>query len=144
MGGCAPIPGASTSGGQASAPAPLPTGEWETRWGAIAEDPVNLATGASVSRKSEGEAAEAAMQECQRQGGSDCKLRIAYHNQCVAFADPTMESRKTGRWTSIAYSARTKDLARAMALKRCEAYGSGHECTVVYSACSMSEFKRYR
>jgi hypothetical protein len=34
--GCAPIPGGS--GAAAGPSAPRPTGKWETRWGAIAED----------------------------------------------------------------------------------------------------------
>lgn len=34
MEGCAPIPG---GGGDSGPAAPVPTGEWEMRWGAIAE-----------------------------------------------------------------------------------------------------------
>jgi hypothetical protein len=138
--GCAPIPGA---GGASQAAAARPTGKWETRWGAIAEDAGNLSTGASVSRKSRKDAINAAVGECVRQGGKDCKLRIAYHNQCVAFADPTMEAKKKGDWTSVAAAAETEAMARSQALSRCEGLRNGQDCDLVYSACSMSEFKSF-
>lgn len=137
-GGCAPIP-AGGSGTTLS----IPTGKWETRWGAIAEDPSNLCTGASVSRKSKKEATQAAIEECRRQGGRDCKLRIAYHNQCVAFADPTEQTKKRGAWNSVAAAAKTEDLARANAMQRCSTFGDGQQCALVYSACSMSEFREF-
>lgn len=137
--GCAPMGGSGT-GGQSS---PRPTGKWETRWGAIAEDSQNLSTGASISRKSKRDAIRAATDECARQGGKDCKLRIAYHNQCVAFADPTMESKKRGVWNSVAFAAQTEPEAKSLALARCNAAQNGQDCTVVYSACSMSEFRSF-
>lgn len=139
-GGCAPI----SAGGTGGAALSVPTGKWETRWGAVVEDSTNLATGASVSRKSKREATAAAMEECKKQGGNNCKLRVAYHNQCVAIADPTPESRR-GRPELQAKStdtaAGTVEIAKERAMGRCEAYG--HQCGIVYSACSMSEFREF-
>lgn len=139
VGGCAPI----ATGDEADAPSPKPTGKWETRWGAIVEDADVLATGVADTRKSKRDATSAATKECERLGGKKCKLRIAYYNQCVAMADPTVESRKRTPGQSTANAEETLELAKSKALQRFEAYGSGQDCTIVYSACSMSEFKKF-
>lgn len=136
-GGCAPIPGATQPSNSA------PAGEWETRWGAIVEDPQNLSTGASVSKRTRREAISAATDECRRVGGNKCQLRIAYYNQCVAIADPAADSRGRVGGESIAYSAVSVQAAKSGALKRCESAGGGQRCTLVYSACSESEFKKF-
>ncbi|MDX3934402.1 DUF4189 domain-containing protein [Stenotrophomonas sp.] len=143
--GCAPIP-QSSAGGKQSAPAVrVPSGEWETRWGAVAEDSGSMTTGVSTSRKSKEEAVSAAVGQCTKMGGKSCKLRIAYFNQCVAIADPKTENvmkRSVGR--SSANSAATEQLAQEDALKRCTEYEGGQTCSIVYSACSLSEFRPYR
>lgn len=69
--GCAPIPGA---GGPGAAGAPVATGQWETRWGALAQDAApaegrNLAIGVAASKVSRREAKSIAIAECQRMGG---------------------------------------------------------------------------
>ncbi len=140
VGGCAPIPG----GGSTSAPSP--TGKWETRWGAVAEDtaPVmaggTLATGVSVSQKSKRAANELALSRCAGMGGQKCKVRLSYHNQCVAMADPVGE-RVPGA-ISTANTGETEQIAKSSALQRCQAVG-GQRCEVFYSACSMSEFRKF-
>lgn len=141
--GCAPIPGGS---GGASTSAPRPTGKWETRWGAVVEDSSTLATGTSVSQKSKRDATSAAMKDCEQAGGRKCKLRVAYYNQCVAIADPTIASRQrmAGDSQSRHVAAETLELATSGAMKDCAAFGTGQECSIVYSACSMSEFKPFR
>lgn len=141
--GCAPI---SSSGAAPSSP--RPTGKWETRWGAIAEGrgssgpDAPTATGVSVSQKSKSLATKIALEECKVGGGLDCKIRLAYHNQCVAIADPTASERSRGATTSSVVGAETLALAEQMAQDRCA--GRGARCEVVYSACSMSEFKPFR
>ncbi len=141
--GCAPIPGAG--GGDGGPSAPVPTGEWETRWGAVVEDAssANLATGPAVSKRSKRDAIAAARLECEKAGGRSCKTRITYYNQCVAIADPTEQSRLRGGTQNAVYAAQDVEGARALALSNCEAAGSGQECTIVYSACSVSEFKKF-
>lgn len=136
-GGCAPIPGAAQSA------QPAPTGTWETRWGAIVEDPNNLSTGASVSQKSKRAAVSAATDECRRIGGNKCKLRLAYYNQCAAIADPTANARGMVSGESVAFTAATIEDAKSGARSRCESAGGGQQCTVIYSACSMSEFRKF-
>lgn len=129
-------------------PRSRPTGKWETRWGALAEDSsansrgVPLSTGVSESRRSKREAEKVAMEQCRLGGGKACRVTATYHNQCIAVADPKPLSQGgTGGKSSI-YSAGTVDQARGLALKGCSvAENSG--CSITYSACSMSEFKAF-
>ena len=144
VGGCAPIPGA----GGGAAPAPVATGKWETRWGAIADDQtanargVPVPTGASQSKTSKREAISAAVKQCEEGGGKKCVATIVYYNQCVALADPDKAHAALGM-KSATHRAPTLNEAESMALGRCREKGGG-ECTIFYSACSMSEFKPFR
>lgn len=145
--GCAPIPGGQ---GAATQTSPAPTGKWETRWGAIAENAgtrapgVPLATGVSESRKSRREAVKVALAECKAVGGENCQVSITYNNQCVALADPTAEQLSRGAGKSFGYSAETVVLAKSLAMKACEGSGGGQSCRIIYSACSMPEFRSFR
>ena len=141
--GCAPIPGSGSSG---SGAATRPTGEWETRWGAVADDakPVatgeKIATGVAASQKSKRAAESMALSRCKQGGGSACKVKLSYYNQCVALADPVGEQ-VLGAITT-ANTAADIDQARAAALTDCESV-KGQKCEVYYSACSMPEFRRF-
>ncbi|MBA0388196.1 DUF4189 domain-containing protein [Stenotrophomonas maltophilia] len=148
VGGCAPIPGGSSSPSTGSS-APVPAGKWETRWGAIAEDkkPATgglMATGVSVSQKSKRAAEAAAIDGCVRRGGTKCEIRLSYHDQCAAIADPSPRSGGRAAGNSIVASAETLDEAQSLALKECASVNDGGACEVAYSACSMSEFRAYR
>jgi hypothetical protein len=143
--GCAPIPG---GGAGANGVSPRPTGKWETRWGAIAEDKspspgAPLATGAAVSQKSKRAASSLAMDECRKQGGNKCEVRLAYYNQCAAIADPGSSSGVIAGGTSIAAHAETLEQAKDLAVRDCKRANGGGDCTVSYSACSMSEFRSF-
>ena len=48
-----------------------------------------MATGVSVSQKSKRAAEAAAIDGCVRRGGSKCEIRLSYHDQCAAIADPS-------------------------------------------------------
>lgn len=141
--GCAPIPG-----GGAVPSSPRPTGEWQTRWGAIAEDSsanqrgVAGATGVSASMKSKRDAQAAAIQQCGQLGGLKCKVVLTYNNQCVAIADPKPRSQGGNGGRSVVYRAQTMDLAQREAMRQCSDDGVG-ECSIFYSACSMSEFRAF-
>ncbi|MBN7830115.1 DUF4189 domain-containing protein [Stenotrophomonas maltophilia] len=143
--GCAPIPGGVDSSSSPTAPAP--SGKWEKRWGAIAEDSsanarrVVSATGVSESRKSKSEAVSVALDQCRLGGGQKCQVLIVYNNQCVALADTPKGATSA---SSIAARAETLELARRNALEQCKAAANGTECSVIYSACSESEFKSFR
>lgn len=143
VGGCAPIPGSDGRSGESAAP--RPTGKWETRWGAIAEDNSpeikgNIPTGAAVSQKSKGAASALALSRCAERGGRKCKVKLTYYNQCVAMADP-VGNRLPGA-INVMSRAETVEMARSNALQRCRGAGA-QQCEVVYSACSMSEFKPF-
>ncbi len=144
-GGCAPIP----AGSSGDTPRSVPTGEWETRWGAIAEESAPrspgtpLATGVSESKKSKREATKVALDECKKVGGQKCTISLTYYNQCVALADPVMEQLRSKGGKSTGYRAETADLAKSLALKECEGLDGGQKCRIIYSACSLSEFKKY-
>lgn len=146
-GGCAPIPG--SGGGSSESSSPVPTGKWEDRWGAIAEESsprapgVPLATGVSESRKTKREANAVALEECKKVGGTKCTVTMTYFNQCVALADPTMDQLIARGGKSIGYRAKTDEDAKALALKECEGLDGGQQCRIIYSACSLSEFKPY-
>lgn len=145
---CGPIPGAEAQGA-APAASPRPTGKWETRWGAIVEDQKPdpnrpLATGYAVSQNSKRAAVRAATNQCKANGGTKCELRIAYYNQCVALADPKpVNGRIPAGLVSSASRAATLDQARAMAMESCQAGSKGLACGISYSACSMSEFRKF-
>jgi len=145
--GCAPIPGAN--GETAQPPPPVPTGKWESRWGAIAVDedvPVGAVTpiGVAVSRKSKQDARGAALDACSQRGGKRCVVRLAYHDQCAVIADLTSAIGSGKRSVSYFASAETTGKAEALGLKECAAANGGAECEIVYSACSVSDFKPYR
>ncbi|RRT96211.1 DUF4189 domain-containing protein [Stenotrophomonas sp. 278] len=142
-GGCAPIPGYGGGSGSQGA-----SGEWLTRWGAIAEDfsaherGVATATGVAESRRSKREAGKVAVDQCQKAGGLKCKVVASYYNQCIAIADPKPKSQGGPGGKSNIFSAVSEDRARSEALRIC-GEGSGSQCTVAYSACSMSEFRKF-
>lgn len=144
--GCAPIPGAGSPGSSA---APGPAGEWETRWGAIVEDQKPSpdqaqATGVAASQKSKRAAIKIATDQCRAQGGNKCEVRITYYNQCVSLADPEpVNGRVQIGSTSTVARAGTLELAREMSLDRCQTQNSGAACRLIYSTCSMSEYKSF-
>lgn len=145
--GCVPIPGGTGAAAQPSAP--VPTGKWESRWGAIAEDedvPVGAVTptGVAVSRKSKRAAKDAALDACSQRGGRKCVVRLTYHDQCAVIADLTSANGSGSSSVSYFASAETTEKAELLGLKECAAANVGADCEIVYSACSMSEFKPYR
>lgn len=143
--GCAPIPG---GGGGTSTPEPRATGKWETRWGAIAEDAsadsrgVPLATGVSESKKSKREASKVAIEQCRAGGGQKCEVTATYNNQCIAVADPKPRSQGGPGGKSSVFSAGTAAQAKDLAIKGCSV-APNSDCSISYSACSMSEFKSF-
>ncbi|QCB35468.1 DUF4189 domain-containing protein [Stenotrophomonas muris] len=146
VGGCAPIPGGQ-AGGESSGP--MPTGKWETRWGALAQDTdhqvgQNLAIGVAEVKKTKREARSLALSECQRMGGQKCKVILEYHNQCAALAGPVIGSVPLVDVKTVAYRSPNEEDAKVESVRRCESEGKGRSCTVIYSACSMSEFKPFR
>jgi hypothetical protein len=103
--------------------------KWADRWGAIAADPKNAKLGVAVNMESEIEAKQAALQDCQKVGGSGCSVEIAYYNQCAVLV--TGDSRfNTSRGPTI-------EAATKYAMDVCN--GGDENCRVYYSGCSLPE-----
>jgi Domain of unknown function (DUF4189) len=113
---------------------PAPRGHWETRWGAIALDPVKGKLGGVTNYSNKSSVTKAAMAECYRQGGGkDCKLSMTYYNQCAAVA-----------WGHDGYGYSGRDIleeANQDALQRCGKVTTN--CELVYNACSNAEWISY-
>jgi len=121
--GCAPLPGY----GNQQAPQ-LPAQQWERRWGAIATDGPNDALGVATDKRSKREASQAAMQDCQSKGGVNCKIDIAYDNQCAVVV--------VGDGAYNVPIAATVDQAAEIGMKTCRS-SRRTNCHVYYSACSL-------
>ncbi|NIJ91215.1 hypothetical protein FHR49_004055 [Xanthomonas campestris] len=129
--GCAPMSGSS------NATTPTATGEWETRWGAFAFDEAKGFIGASSGQSSKKKARQEAELECRKLGGVDCKPIFFYKNQCAAIA---VGSGSGGAGYS---GSPTLDGAKDLAVKACIGKTPGKSCEIIYSACSMSSFRKY-
>lgn len=110
-----------------------PTGEWRTTWGAIATDNVKGVLGSVVERASKNDASNAALAECRSKGGADCKVDLAYFNQCAAVVVGAKEYRL--------YGAATVDEAAQRGLNVCNK--SDSNCRVYFTECSKPIFVRF-
>lgn len=119
---CAPIPG----NGNQQVPQPPPP-QWERRWGAVATDAPKGVIGVTVDKQSKREASEAAIGDCQQQGGVNCKIDVAYDNQCAVLI--------VGAKGYNTPNAPTVEEATELGMKTCREAGSTN-CRVLYSACS--------
>jgi hypothetical protein len=119
---CVPMPGVGGGGqGQVS--------QWEDRWGAIATDAKNGYMGVAVGQRSRYIAEATALTQCRASGGTECIISATYANECAVMA--------TGKDSYLIKAAPTIAQATALAYSACE--NSGMECTIPYSACSLSE-----
>lgn len=119
---CVPMPGGA--GGSQD-----PVEQWEDRWGAIATDGKNGYMGTAVDKRSRYIAEATALTECRNSGGTECIIAATYANACAVMA--------TGEYSYLIKAAPTLAQATALAYRECEK--SGMDCTIPYSACSLSE-----
>lgn len=122
------IPISDYSGGGSSGPS------YATRWGAFAisdENKIGLASGLA----SKGKAKKTAIAHCAAKGGTNCKLLVAYYNQCAV----VVAGNEADRSVSTMYArAGTLDEASQIGLKYCVGEGlSG--CKIYFSDCSYAE-----
>ena len=136
--GCAPIPGAATTGSEAGipAPAPRPTGYWEQTWGAISIAKSTGDIGVTYGKSSKSEADSDALGKCATYGAKDCRISLSYKNQCAAIA-------KEAKGAYV-HSGRSSSIERAtgIAMKGCIA-NTGGACEVVHTNCSEPIFHKY-
>jgi len=135
--GCAPIPGAGGSTAQqVPAPPPRPTGKWHKTWGAMAIGR-DGDTGVSKGKDSKREAEKVALAQCATWGADDCKVMLAYENQCAAIASPK------GSNTGASFAGGpTIESASNTSMKSCIKAG-GVRCEIVYSDCSEPRFEQF-
>ena len=120
---CSPIPGYTQQQTQQQ-----PAAQWESRWGAIATDGPKGAMGVAADKPSKLEASQAAIQDCQSKGGVNCKIDVAYDNQCGAVV--------VGSGGYNVQNASTSDRAVATGMKICRDEGRT-DCHTYYTACSL-------
>lgn len=109
------------------APQQVPV-HWADSWGAIAFDTAHGHYGAVKDLNSRRDARNAAIEMCESQGGTDCKIALDYHNQCAAAAQ-----NPSGGPIGTA-GGPNRESARALALKSC----GQNECEVIYTECSIA------
>lgn len=117
-------------------PAPRqPQAHWKLTWGAIAFDLDSGATGYASKAPSRRRASKLAVDECKGKGGKECKVTLAYHNQCAVIADP-VEKGQFIPGTSIYLGGPTVEKASELALSSCSTSNDGRSCLIVYSNCT--------
>ncbi|NJC47403.1 UNVERIFIED_ORG: hypothetical protein GGR78_000624 [Xanthomonas campestris] len=132
-------PTESSSGGYSNevpAPRAIPTGKWESRWGAIAIDDSTGSVGTSSDLKSKSDAASKAISTCAVEDSKRCKLITTYSNQRIALAWPSIKGKPAS--TGL---AQDENYAKTRAVNNCNE--SGGDCKAVYSACSKPAFFKY-
>ncbi|WP_355586630.1 DUF4189 domain-containing protein [Xanthomonas cannabis] len=124
--GCAPMSSGSSG-------APQPSGQWDTKWGALARSKDSSVLGASDSERKKSSAKKKALDLCVQIGGEQCKVTLVYKNSCVAQA----QSRTLGKLNTFLHKSAA--FAEGSALKEC-----GHQdCRITCSVCSLPEFREY-
>lgn len=123
---CIPISDYSSSGSSG------PT--YATRWGAFAvsdENKIGMAGGMT----NKGKAQKAAIAHCAAKGGTNCKVLVAYYNQCAV----VVAGKAADGLVSTMYArAATIEEASKNGLEYC-AEGALSDCKVYFSNCSYGE-----
>jgi Domain of unknown function (DUF4189) len=107
-----------------------PTGPlFETRWGAIAFDNVHGKYAGVDNQTSKSRAEKAARRLCKANGGAECKVLIAYHDQCGVMA--------SGDSYTTTQSGPDVNEAADQAVYRCSLKSAN--CKPYYAGCSPPE-----
>lgn len=124
---CIPAGGLGYSGSE-------PAVTWERRWGAFTLDQPSGKIGVATLMTSKHKAEKEALQDCQTRGGSNCKVILAFTNQCGAIAsgkDPT------GGHVISAAGGVNATVAKQSAMERCGL--EARTCEIFLSECSYAE-----
>ena len=124
---CIPVPGSGVGGNIPAAAASKAARK--LTWGAVALSSTGE-IGAITGQPSESKAKREALARCAGYGGKDCKLNLAYKNQCVVVVWPSVVGA-----SAFSQSAASVEEASDMALPACAAK-SGAQCKIAYSACT--------
>ncbi|GFM81379.1 hypothetical protein PSCICN_20710 [Pseudomonas cichorii] len=88
-----------------------------------------------VGKLTEEEARSAAIYQCALGGATDCKVDLAYKNQCVALVSSEINS--------VVQASASEQRAIDLAMDSCKEDSGGRECKVMYTACSDPIFRKY-
>lgn len=138
--GCAPIPGAATGGGtSAEIQLGSPTGKWVRTWGAIASSKNTQDAGVSTGKRAKDLAEQEALSKCASGGARDCKVDLAYFNQCASWVVP---SGRSGGGQSGVAGGPTPERALFAARLMCRNDQQG-ECVEFYANCTKPIFEEF-
>lgn len=101
---------------------------WVDKYGAIATDFSHSSAGASVDQPDRSSAEQAAIANCQENGGSACKIETWYSNGCATLV--------VANKTHVSINAATVSEATTKGMKMC-VDGGDTKCHVYYTACSL-------
>lgn len=73
------------------------------------------------------------MAKCESMGGRECKITLAYENQCAVIAEPVED---LASFKPMHFRGPTVEVASSSALKECALVNQGHACKVIYSNCT--------
>jgi hypothetical protein len=138
---CAPIPQAGAPARQES----RPTGKWIKTWGAIALGTVDATPyyGVPTGLGSESEAKQQALARCAKFGAKNCRVVLAYENQCAAIGEPQTDGKPSPDGFTQFVGQPSKEKAAGDAMDRCQQRNPGMQCKVIYNACSEPVFQRF-
>lgn len=133
--GCIP-PGNSASPYYQNYPASRPNApHWQLTWGAIASDESGD-IGVAVGHFSRGKAKRDALEKCATYGAKNCKINLAYKNQCAVIAKPAHNGESIAG-TVVVQGGPSIEVASTLALSTCaEERGGSGECKIIYSDCT--------
>lgn len=121
----------------------VPTGRWRTTWGAVASNKFGTGdVGVTVGKFSKTEAVSEAISHCEKTSGSECRLSLAYENQCVAivWASTNGANNVGTTHTSTGPSLEAASLDAAAA---CDKKADSGECKIVYSDCTKPVYEKF-
>ncbi|PZQ28045.1 MAG: hypothetical protein DI562_12125 [Stenotrophomonas acidaminiphila] len=75
----------------------------------------------------------AAKAKCKSMGGQECKIILAFKNQCAVVAEPIED---LPLYRLVHRPGLTVEEASSVALSECASLNQGHACKVIFSICS--------
>ena len=116
---------------------PKPPGSQQlivVHFAAVAISPTTMSAGASHGQDSQSSAEQTALQNCRRNGATDCKVLTFGENYCVALAESFAEK------SYGFYVGSGRDVSAAGALARCQS-AHGKNCVTVAAPCASDDVR---
>ncbi len=101
---------------------------------AVAISPTTMTAGASHGQNSQSSAEQTALQNCRRNGATDCKVLTWAENACIGLAESYAEK------AYGFYVGNSRDVSAAGALARCRS-GNGKNCVTVTAPCAADDIR---